>query len=223
GELTSIVSDNVQMAEDLFTHLVSIIAGGIATMCLLAIIMAMIDWQLALIMIATLPVGFGFMLMFRQTFARLSRSKSAEMAKAASHLLEYVQGIKLIRSFGLVGDKFERLNQSLTRLRDLSIRIEMIGGMAIIGLGLVLEAGFLLTLGIGAYAYMGDQMSAPVLIAMLILAQRFYAPIIDLTTFIAEASYIRRNMERIDTILDAAPLKEAHTPKKPTVQGDMVQ
>lgn len=215
GDLTSIVSGNVQLAEELFTHLVSIIAGGIAGTLVLAGVMLVIDWRLGLIMIATLPLGFGFMLFFRRTFERLTRAKSGEVAEAASRLLEYVQGIKLIRSFGLTGDKYVRLNDSLTRLRDLSIRIEIVGGMAIIGLGLILEAGFLVALVFGLNLYLDGGLDIPVLIAMLVLAQRFYAPVIDLTTFIAEATYIRRNMERIDAILNEPPLSEPEQPILP--------
>lgn len=206
----------------------SLIAGGIASIVVLAIFMLLLDWQIGLIMVLTLPLGFGVMLMFRKTFLAITHAKANEQAEAAARLLEYVQGIKLIRSFGLTAEKFKKLNRSLINLKTLAIRLEIVGGMAVIGLGLVLEAGFLVALIAGTMTFMSADLSLPMLIAMLVLAQRFYAPILDLTAFIAEANYIRRNMDRIDTILDAEPLNEAEDNRpdlggiEPTVTFDKV-
>lgn len=214
GDLTSIVSDNVQMAEEIFTHLLSVIAGGIARSAVILAALFFYSWQIGAIMLASIPLGLLFFSSLRGFFEKLARAKADETAETSSQLLEFIQGIKLIRVFGLTADKFSKLDQSLQRLRDYSIKIEAVGSLAVVGFTFFIEAAFIIILLYGFHLFGLLEISLPVLIGSLFLAYAFYAPIIDLIVFIAQASYIRRNMDRIDDILMEKPLKDAEDPKQ---------
>ncbi|MGQ3031572.1 MAG: ABC transporter transmembrane domain-containing protein, partial [Ferrovibrionaceae bacterium] len=133
GELAGTLAENLQMAEELLTHLVSLVVGGVAVPLFIAVVLAAVDWRLALIALASAPLAVLVMAGTRAGFALVSRARVAEAGEASARLLDYVQGIKVLRVFGLTGDRFVLLDRSLRRLMALSIRLEISGGAALVG------------------------------------------------------------------------------------------
>lgn len=213
GDLTNIVSGNMKAAEELFTHLLSIMAGGFAAAFWSFLFLLVADWRSAAVMAGFLAVGLSFLAGFRAYFDKVSQSRIAAVTEAGSRLLEYVQGIKTIRAFDLTGPRFARLDQALRRQKSVSLQLETAGGGALSLFGFVLEAGFLAVLVWGAFRLADGSLTPPVYGLALIFSYRFHAPIIENMVFLAEASYMKRNVDRISSVMGQAPLKDPSSPK----------
>jgi ATP-binding cassette subfamily B protein len=215
GELAGTLAENLQMAEELLTHLVSMIVGGIAVPAFIAVVLAVVDWRLALIALASAPLAVLVMAGTRAGFARVSRARIAEAGEASARLLDYVQGLKVLRVFGLTGDRFVLLDRSLRRLMTLSIRVEMSGGAALVGFVLMLESGFLAMLVAGSAMVLDGTLATPSFLLFLVLAQRFYGPLAEVAGMLAQSAYIDRCLARVRALMAEAPLAVPATPRLP--------
>ncbi len=211
GDLTTVVAENIQVAEELFTHLISAIAGGFANALVIALPMMIVDWRIGFVMLISVPVSGVVTILFRGWFLDLSRRRLDQIADTASRLLEYVQGIKVIRTYGLVGERFSSLKNALHQLKVISIRLEVAGGIALMLFSLLLEAAFLLVIPFSLTFYLDGSLSAVSVIVALFLAIRFYTPIEETTVFLAEATYMKRNLERVQDVLQEKKLSEPET------------
>ncbi len=212
GDLANVVTENVGLAEQLFTHVASQTAGAFAVPVFVALILAFIDWRLALIASASVPLAFAVMSLWRAFFARLSRQRMAISGETSARLLEYVQGIKVIRAFGIAGERFTRLASTLKALRNTSIRLETFGGLAIFVFATVLETGILAVIGAGILFLTTGTLEPAALLLFLVLTQRFYGPMTEAAMNLAESHFLARSVERIRKVSDAPPIP---TPAEP--------
>ncbi len=215
GDLAGTVAENLQMAEELLTHLVSMIVGGIAVPLFIAVVLAVVDWRLALIALASAPLAVLVMAGTRAGFARISQARIAEVGEVAARLLDYVQGLKVLRVFGLTGDRFVLLDAALRRLMALSIRLEISGGLALVGFVLMLECGFLAMLVAGSAMMVDGTIAAPAFLLFLVLAHRFYGPLAEVAGMLAQSAYIARCLVRVRALMAEPPLAVATTFRQP--------
>ncbi len=216
GDIVNVMTENVGFLELLFTHTASQTAGAFALPLFTALILAFVDWRLALIVLASLPLAFAAMGAWRALFQRLSRKRMNVAGAASARLLEYVQGIKVIRAFGLVGHRFPQLVRVLTDLRNASMRLETFGGLALMLFSAVLEAGLLAVIFAGL-TWLDQGLILPASLALaLLLANRFYGPMTEAAVSLAKSTFMARNLDRIRTISDVPALPEPARPHSPS-------
>ncbi len=213
GDLATVVAENMQMAEELVTHLIPALIGHLLSAAFVAVILLAVDWRLGLAAIVTVPVGGLIMRRLRSFFARLHRDRVVQIGEVSGRLLEFVQGIRVIRAFGLSAARFTQLDQALKRLRSVSIRLETYGSLAFYSFVIVLETGFLLLVLFGANSVRDGEVAAPAFLMAMLLCQRLYSYLTDATSSFATVSYMGQGVARIRAVMDVEPLRVSETPK----------
>ena len=112
-------------------------------------------------------------------------------------MIEYIQGIRLIKAFNLSGNKFERLERAFRDLKRESIRLEAAPAPSITLASTLLNGGLVLIMLLGFSMLLNAKVSMPVYIMFLLAGSAIYAPLINALTFIALINYMKLGAERI--------------------------
>ena len=218
GKLRKIVNDSSAATETYLAHQLPDRAGAIATPCGLLVLLLVFDWRLGLLSLA--PVVLAFLIMVMMTGARMQQ-KMKEYQDAledmSNEAVEYVRGIPVVKTFGQTIFSFRKFKGSIDRYQKWVIaytkelRLPMMLYTAAVN-------GVFVFLIAGALVLTRDGVTADFLLNLM-----FYiiiTPIISVTLtrimFQSEnAMIVDDALQRIDSVLNLQPLKEADHPLHP--------
>ena len=218
GKLRKIVNESSAATETYLAHQLPDRANAIATPCGLLALLLIFDWRLGLLNLV--PVVLGFLIMMAMTGQRM-QEKMKEYQNAlddmSNEAVEYVRGIPVVKTFGQTIFSFRKFKDSIDRYKvwviayTKQLRAPMVFYTAAInGVFAMLIAGGLL--------FTQNGVTAEFLLDLI-----FYiiiTPIISITLtrimFQSEnAMIVNDALQRIDSVLNLKPLKEAEQPKHP--------
>ena len=208
GDIGAYIVSDYNNVEMLTTHLIGQFFGGLAMPVVALVSLSFFSWQLALAAAAVIPLTYPMMLLTNHFVATLGKKHQRVKTNAASRMIEYIQGIRLIKAFNLNGNKFDRLEQAFRNLKRESIRLEAAPAPTITLASTLLNGGLVLIMLLGFSMLLDAQISMPVYIMFLLAGSAIYAPLINALTFIAMINYMKLGAERIDALCKTPALPE---------------
>lgn len=218
GEIASVVLQDVANFEGIFGHSVGNLAAASFGTVVLSCVLFVYDWRLTLCLLAALPVVYPFLWLAKYFVQRLGRGQIAARNTVGARFLEYVQGIRHLKSYGLVGERHAGLTHALDSLRRKSIRMEAIPGPFILTAGIVFEIGFILMIALSTYYLMEQAIAIPVVISFLILGYNLYQPLKVIMVDYVVLQYMNESLVRIIDVLEQ-PTMETGTEGLPDGYG----
>jgi len=211
GDIGSYLINDYANVEHLLSHLVPQIFGAVAMPFILLVFLATQNWQLALISALVIPISLPTVLITKKILVYFGKRHQKARRDATSRMLEYLQGIKLIKAFNLTGIKFERLESSFRTLKSLSIKLEAGAGPTIMFSAFILHIGFTLIILFGLTFMFAGSMPLIVYVTFLIIGSRVYEPLLQVYLFLAEINYYKMSVDRIEE-LRRTPILTGSTP-----------
>ncbi|MGC9317187.1 MAG: ABC transporter ATP-binding protein [Armatimonadota bacterium] len=214
GDIMSRISNDVNSVEDMVVHGVdTIITDSITVLGTIGIILWM-NWKLALIGMAPLPIFLVGVILFARIIRPLYERIREELGDINSRLQESLEGMQVVKAFNREDHEYERFEEDSTEYYRASIK------------GIWLWStffptmGFLTTLGLIGVIYFGARMTAygaaspGVIVAFLAYMQSFYRPIRSLVRVHNVFNRALASLARIFQLLDEEPTVE----EKPDAQ-----
>ena len=218
GRLRKIVQESTGAAETYLAHQLPDQAGAMATPIGLLVLLLVFDWRLGLL--SLVPVFLAFAIMATMTGSRMAekmRQYGNALAAMSNEAVEYVRGIPVVKTFGQSVFSFKKFKTTIDEYEKWvvaytkELRLPMMFYTAAInGVFAFLIAGGLL--------FTRDGVTPEFLLNLL-----FYiiiTPVISLT--LTKIMYMSENklmvsdaLNRIDAVLDAAPVSENPQPGHP--------
>ena len=224
GRLVTRVTTDVDVMNDLFASGVVAIFGDLFTLLSIVAIMLKVNWKLALLTFAVLPIIVVVTMWFRKTVRESYRRIRVAIARINAYLQEHLTGmavLQLINREERSYQEFERINRvHMEAYKD-----------SILAYGLFYPAvEFLGVVAVGIILYCGGLMSARgavslgTAIAFIQYSQRFFRPIQDLSDKYNILQAAMASAERIFKLLDKPvlitdPAEPARLPGKPLASG----
>ena len=122
GEIKSMMVDKIENLEPPLAHMIPEGAGHVVLPLVSIIALLCIDWRLALASLVTFPLSLVCMgLTFRisgRNFERYDQSAS----RMNSTIVEYIEGIEVIKAFGHAGVSYEKYAGSITDFRTFVVK-----------------------------------------------------------------------------------------------------
>lgn len=218
GKLRKIVNESSAATETYLAHQLPDRAGAIATPCGLLVLLFAFDWRLGLLSLA--PVLLGFLIMMRMTGARM-QEKMKEYQNAlddmSNEAVEYIRGIPVVKTFGQTIFSFKKFKDSIDRYQKWVIAYTKELRMPMIWYTTAINGVFVFLIA-GGLLFTRTQVTSTFLLNLI-----FYiiiTPIIavTLTKIMLQsenAMIVQDALERIDSVLEIAPLTETQHPKFP--------
>ena len=212
GDLMSRVVNDTRDFEQLYAHIIPESFTNLVTFLGVLIVLLTINWKLALITCAPIPLillsGVIFSKKVRPYF-RLTQKKTGELN---GKLQDNLSGLHEIQSFGRedyeteqVNEKnFEQVNAQLFALRLSAIFHPSVEFISSIGTILVVAFG-------GLLAYR-EGLAVEAVVAFVLYLGLFYAPVTGLANLLENMQQALAGAERVVAVLDA-PLEIVDRPK----------
>jgi ATP-binding cassette subfamily B protein len=202
GRLMTRVTTDVDVLNDMFTSGVVSIFGDIFTLAGIMIVLVSMDWRLALVTFAVLPLIVLVTQWFRRNVRESYRTVRAWVARINAFLQEHITGMSTVQLFRREARTFERFEEINRRHRDANIdsilfyavfypAIEVIGAIA---------AALIIWFG-GRWTLQGT-LTIGSLVAFLLYSSRFFRPISDMSEKFNVLQAAMASSERIFKLLD---------------------
>ena len=122
GEIKTMMVDKIESIEPPLAHMIPEGAGHMVLPVVSILALAALDWRLALASLVTFPVSLVCMgLTFKisgDSFRQYDRSSSA----MNSAIVEYIEGIEVIKAFGRAGVSYEKYAAAITDFRTFVVQ-----------------------------------------------------------------------------------------------------
>jgi ATP-binding cassette subfamily B multidrug efflux pump len=202
GRLVTRVTTDVDVLNDLFSSGVVAIFGDFFTLLSIMVAMLYVNWKLALLTFAVLPVIAAVTASFRKAVRDSYRRIRAAIARINAYLQEHITGMAVMQLFNREDrsfDEFEEANRAHMEAYKDSIlayglffpAVELVG---VIAVAIILYSG-------GGMAMRGA-VSVGTAIAFIQYSQRFFRPIQDLSDKYNLLQAAMASSERIFKLLD---------------------
>ncbi|MEV0539982.1 ABC transporter ATP-binding protein [Nocardia salmonicida] len=218
GELAKIVGDDVSAVHPFIAHAPGELVSAFVVPLVSLIYLFTVDWRLTLI--TGIPVVLAIALVpLMMTPSRLREQQDFDTAMGviASSVVEFVQGIAVVKAFGGSERAHRRFRTATDDFADIFLR--MVRGLAGIAAGMqvALSPPFvLLVVLIGGAALITNGGMAPAdLLPFLLLGIGLTAPVAALGHGFDDLQAAGRAAGRIRDVLDEAPLPEPTQPRAP--------
>jgi ATP-binding cassette subfamily B protein IrtB len=212
GDIGAYLVTDYANVEMLLSHLVPQFCGALAMPVLLLLFLAVCDWKLAaataLVILLAAPLAWISM----RIVDYFGRKHQKVKVEAASRMIEYIQGIRLVKAFRLQGEKFDRLEKAFRRLKVESIRLEGSVGPTMVLAAFVLNTGLTLVMLLGYRRIEAGTLPLPLYVTFLILVPRVYEPLFHALMFMGELNYMKLGVRRIESLRTTQPLPEPAAP-----------
>ncbi|MEJ2481622.1 MAG: ABC transporter ATP-binding protein, partial [Gemmatimonadota bacterium] len=216
GRLMTRVTSDVEVLNEMFTSGVVTIFGDVFTIGAIVTAMLLLDWRLALVSFAVLPLVFVAAAIFRRKVRSAYRDIRTRLARINAFLQERITGIGVVKLFGQerpTADRFGRINQSHLQAHLRSITYYALFFPVIEILTAVAVA---LILWYGGLRALDGTISIGVIAAFLQYVRRFFRPIQDLSEKYNILQNAMASSERVFRLLDRVPaIEEPEHPVDP--------
>jgi ATP-binding cassette subfamily B protein len=208
GRLMTRVLSDVEAVSEAFTSGVFAIVADVVTLAGVVAIMLWMDWRLALVTFAIVPVLFAVAAYFRLRARDAYREVRRRLARLNAFLQESIQGMAVVQLFAREAHEraqFQQRNEDYRRGLFESTRFEASLYAAVEALGSVALA---LLVWYGGGRILDDALTFGALVAFIQYTNRFFLPIRDLGAKYTVMQAAMASAERIFSLLDRGPAIE---------------
>ncbi len=202
ADLTETVMGDVNRLEHVWSHCLGYLYGSWFSTAIIAVMLLVYDWRLALAALWGVPVAFGLLFGSR----KLAR-KNAEAAKAAGlqvsdGIQETLENIREIRATNQEGRFLAELNGKIDRHEKSMIRGELSTGIFVNAASVIMRLGVATTILTGAGLILAGEIHFMVFFMFLLVITRIYAPFDQALALIAEMFVSQICAQRLNEIFD---------------------
>ncbi|MEO1447092.1 MAG: ABC transporter ATP-binding protein, partial [Cyanobacteria bacterium J06635_11] len=217
GAIKKLVQDDVKSLHAFVADSTPLLGQAYTIPVVSLVAMFVADWRLGLVALAILPVGMVFIQLALRDYAEQRDAYDLANEQINGIIIEFVQGMQVVRTFDDGSSSFARFQRSLERftqtLRDWNAKTQLSGRLGT----LLFEPLPTLAIvsSVGAWFMMQETLTFPRLLVFLLLAPRLcgaFKPIFTLSYFINQAN---AGALRISSVLAEPALPEPEHPEQP--------
>lgn len=202
GRLMTRVTSDVETLNELFSSGVVTVFGDLFTLTAIVVMMLLVDWRLALVAFAVIPLMMLAAITFRRFVRDSFREIRTRLARLNAFLQEHLSGMRVVQLFArerATQAAFAEVNQDHLKAHLRSITIYAIFFPVVEFLTSVALA---LLLWNGGARVLGGSVTVGVLAAFIQLTRRFFQPLQDLSEKYNLLQSAMASSERIFRLLD---------------------
>jgi ATP-binding cassette subfamily B protein len=205
GQLMSRSSSDLNQIQS-FVVMIPITVSNFAMITAVTVILFVTDWKLALIALAPLPFVNIVARRFSHSIHSAVLAVQAEQAELATVVEETVGGIRVVKGFGAESVQSKRLRKEANDIRTESIGAARIRAKYLPAIELLPQLGLIAVLAVGGMQVINGELSTGELVRFNFYVALLVGPLRMLGMTIAWAQRAGAALERVNEILDTAPI-----------------
>ena len=202
GRLMTRVTTDVDVLNDLFASGVITIFGDVFTLAGIMIVLLTMDWRLALVAFAVLPIIVLITQWFRRNVRESYRTVRTWIAKINAFLQENIGGMATVQLFRREAENFRRFDSIDRGHRDANVRSIFYYAIFYPAIEITSVLAIALILWYGGGRVLAGVLTLGSLVAFIQYSQRFFRPISDISEKFNLLQAAMASSERIFQLLD---------------------
>jgi ATP-binding cassette subfamily B protein len=202
GRLVTRVTTDVDALNDLFTAGIVTVFGDLLLLAGIVTVLFWLDWRLALLCFAIIPLLVLLTLWFKSGARTSFRAVRVKIAQINSFLQEHISGMAVVQLFNRERRAYQDFERVNAEHRDVNVRSIFYYALFFPGVDLITALGTAALIWAGGGRVVRGAISIGALVAFLQYAQRFYQPLSDLSEKYNILQAAMASSERIFKLLD---------------------
>lgn len=200
ADLTSVVMKDTADQERLFSHTMPQLFGTGASTAIVAVMLLVFDWRLALASLWPVPVAVIVLLATTRLQTAATRKKNAAALVLAAGIQEYLESNREVRALNRTDDFLARLNGNVDAFERAKLASELTTGTAVSSTQTLLRLGTVTTILAGTALVAAGQCDLLVFFCFMLVVTRLYDPINLILQSTAELIDMRESLARMRAI-----------------------
>jgi sulfate-transporting ATPase/ATP-binding cassette subfamily B protein len=218
GQLAEMLTQDIKRIESIFTHISADLCSAIFAPFIWIIALLWLDWQLALSLIAGLPLAVLVLNGTRHLFCSISARKQDLFRNTAGSLTEFTLGIKTLRLFNQTQQWVVSLGKRFEDLKALSIGVEAWGAGPVLSYRLILEASVIVLFLVIANASNNSLVSSADTLSsilFLLLAYKLLGPLLEVSENLTVLRFAIESENKLNALFTMVLFSEPEQPCNP--------
>ena len=202
GRLITRVTNDVESLSDMLSAGVVRILGDLFRIVFIASFMFMLEWRLALVTLAVMPLMMAAVAWFRRKVREQYRETRRQLARLNAFLQEHISGMKIVQLFNREAEELRRFREINDAHRQAQIKTVFYFALFWPAVQLVSDTALGLVLWVGGLRALDGTLTLGVLIAFIQYVRQFFEPIRNLSDQYNMLQSAMAGAERIFGLLD---------------------
>ena len=215
GDTVTALTADMQTLESFMSDALPRIAQAFGLPLAVLAFLFFADWPIALAGLASMLVALPIFMWTSRYLANVGIRRQDMQAEAGARMIEYAQGIAVIRAFNRIAKGEESFRDGLKAFHDISIKLVMDLTAPISLFGAALMLGVPLVTMLASLRLIEGSIEISALIASLVLIFTLYTPMLGLISVMELTRMADASLTRIDRIVTAETLPVAAQPVDP--------
>ena len=202
ADLTETIMGDVNRMEHVWSHVLGYLYGSYVSTAIIAVMLLVFDWKLALACLWGVPVAFALLFGSRKISNRNAEKGKATSVAVSDGIQETLENIREIRATNQQQHYLDSLNEKIDRHEKTVIHGELVTGLFVNGASIIMRLGVATTILAGAGLILSGQIDFMLLFMFLLVITRIYAPFDQSLALIAEVFMSEVSAGRLMEIYD---------------------
>lgn len=203
GDLMSRIVNDTRDFELLYAHMIPETITNIVTFVGVLVVLLTINWKLALITCAPIPLIFLSGIIFSKKVRPFFRASQKKMGELNGKLQDNLSGLQEIQSFGREEYETEKVDERNFEHIRAMLKALKISAIFHPSVEFISSIGTILVVAFGGYLAYRESLSVEDVVAFLLYLGLFYAPITGLANLLENMQQSMAGAERVMAVLDA--------------------
>ncbi len=214
ADLTETIMGDVNRLEHVWSHCLGYLYGAYISTAIIAVMLLVYDWRMALACLWGVPVAFLLLFGSRRIQKRASVKLKSEAVALSDNIQESLENIREIRATNREKEYLDRLNKKVDRVEKTMRSGELTIGLFVNGASVIMRLGVATTILTGASLILSGKIDFMLMFMFLMVITRVYAPFDQSLALIAEMFVSQVSANRLNEINDT-PTAEGAEEFKP--------
>ncbi len=221
GKISSVLSTDMVFVEEVAMSTLANMMSYCLSTILLVCFLFWLHWQLGLVALVVVLVAT----VIAEKMNKLSLAEAAGRQEQSEHLtdavLSFTEGIGVIKSYNLLGEKSEELTNNFNRSKDTSIGFERKMAPWTQNLNILYAVGVAVLFGLSVYQQQQGGLSLAYLCGILLFVFDLFGPLKALYGESSRLTVMNAALDRIEQVLEEPELPDQGTKNVPAPKAQV--
>ena len=202
ADLTETLMGDVNRMEHVWSHVLGYLYGSYISTALIAIVLIVYDWRLAIACLWGVPVAFGLLFGTRKFTANSAERTKKAAVRVSDGIQETLENVREIRATNQEERYLDELNKKIDAHERIMIKGELGTGVFVNAASVIMRLGVATTILTGAGLILSGRIEFMLLFMFLLVITRIYAPFDQSLALIAEMFVSQVSADRMTEIYE---------------------